>query len=349
MEAKQNSKILSRGNILRALLLAYDVVMVNLAYYVAVLMRFSDADSFRRSGVKFMVKFVKFAPWYTIACIVIFILFHLYSGVWRYAGFNDFKKLAIVNVCTCVFYVCGSLIIVGRMPITVYSIGAVLQFFMMCLARLAPRYIFDSYGKSKSGRKGEVAIPLMIVGIGENARIIQSKIDRDRTNIVKPVCVIDHGYGLSGKTFNGLPVYAGIEGLKDCIGKYDIRCAIIADNSLPADFIAGVRDICDERNIEMRDFMIGTEYRSGRVGIRALLDACDGPVLIERAGQADERFETGREALRSLSENVNVDKVGIKGDAILIRAGGKQETPGTAGEEWVEKYREETGSDVSFF
>ncbi|MBR6159852.1 MAG: hypothetical protein IKQ40_06075 [Lachnospiraceae bacterium] len=349
MDIRKNRLVFNRGTLFRTLLFIFDVLVINLAYYVAILMRFSDADSFHRVGEKFMTKFWKFSPWYTLACIVLFLVFRLYSGVWRYAGFNDFKKLILVNICCCAFYVCFSMIIVGRMPITVYSIGAFLQFFMMCIARLAPRYILDSYGRSKGAKKGEVAIPLMIVGIGENTRIIQSKIERDRTNIVRPVCVIDYDYGLRGKTFNGLPVFGGLDGVKESIDKYDIKCVVIADNGLPMEFIENIRQICDRSGIELRDFMIGTEYRAGRVDIRALLDAAISPVVIERDGEDDKRFENGREALRAFRQGGLVDKVSVTDGLLRIRMESEHGHATSAGEDWIEKYREETGSDVSFF
>lgn len=349
MEIKKNSPVFKRGTMLRALLLVYDVFVVNFAYYIAVLLRFTDAGSFRKYGIRFMDKFKDFALWYTLGCLVLFILFHLYSGVWRYAGFNDFKKLALVNVCTCTFYVCGSLIIVGRMPITVYTIGAFFQFFMMGLARLAPRYILEGQGKSSKGKKDEVAIPLMIVGIGENTRIIQSKIARDRTKIVKPVCVIDYDYGLQGKSFNGLPVLSGLDGVKKAIEKYGIRCVIIAEGSLPREFIESIREICDKENIELRDFMIGTEFRARFIGIRQLLEAAGSPVVISSGDGEEKRFETGRDALRSFREDVAVEEVSVSDGALRIKLGGPEKEKDEAGEEWIAKYREEMGSDVSFF
>lgn len=349
MDLSKNRLKFKRGTLYRTLLFVYDAFVVNFAYYMAVLMRFSDADSFHRAGVRYMAKFWKFAPWYTVACLLLFVLFRIYSGVWRYAGFNDFKKLILVNICTCVLYFCGSLIIVGRMPITVCTIGAGLQFLLMCISRLAPRYIFDSHGKAKVLKKGEVAIPLMIVGIGENTRIIQSMVERDRTNIVKPVCVIDYDYGLRGKSFNGLPVFAGLDGVKECIGRFDIKCVVIADSNLPMEFIDSIREICDKRDIELRDFMIGTEHRSFRVGIRELLETATSAVVIERSGAERQRYASGSEALKSCGEGGIVENVSVSDGALLIRMGEESVRPGAAGEEWIEKYREETGSDVSFF
>ena len=340
---------LTRGHVLRLLLFLYDVFAVNFAYFISVWLRFSDADSFRSQGIKYMSMFKHFAPWYTLTCIVLFVVFRLYSSVWRYVGVNDVKRLVLVNICTCTLYICGSLFIVGRMPVSVYGLGAGIQFVLMCASRFAPRYIMDSISSAKSVEGSSVSIPMMIVGIGENAKIIQNKIARDRTNIVKPVCVVDYDYGFKGNSFNGLPVFSGPDAPLKCIEKYDIKCVIIADGNLPNEFLDSIRDLCGSRDIELRDFVIGTEYRTRGVGIRELLGMVDGPIRIEYSSGEDHLFDNGKEALRSIRDNCTVDSITVNEGAVNIRLNINDLATGNANEEWIAKYREEMGSDVSFF
>ena len=51
--------------------------------------RFYVGSEFRPTVSYLLGDFSHFAPWYTIACIVIFAAFRLYGGMWRYAGMND--------------------------------------------------------------------------------------------------------------------------------------------------------------------------------------------------------------------------------------------------------------------
>jgi hypothetical protein len=132
---------------------------------------------------------------------------------------------------------------------------------------------------------------------GENARIIQSRITRDKANIVNPVCIVDHAYGYKGNTFNGLPVYTGLDAVKECIDKYDIKCAIIVNSNMPDDFIDGVRTICKDKGVELRDFVLGTEYRSLDVRLRELLSKTNGKVCVIEKGVEDRHYEDVKAAL----------------------------------------------------
>ena len=336
-----------RGHVLRILLFLYDAIIVNLAYIIALLLRFSDSDSMRKTGVIYMQMLKRFAPWYTIACLILFLLFRMYSVVWRYAGVNDVKKLVTLNALTCVLYVGASLVTVGRMPISVYCLGAVLQFILMGVVRIAPRYILDNYGDTKAAGNA-VKIPLMIVGLSENARIIQNKIMRDRTNIVQPVCVIDYAYGYQGNTFNGLPVYSGPNAVNDCIKKYDIKCVIIADNNIPEEFVESIREVCEINNIEMRDFVIGTEYRSVDVRLGELLSRVESPIIAAIDGE-EKRYSDGQEAVQVFGESCIVDRISVRNDELFVDIRKNDAACDGNNEDWIHKYREEMGSDVSFF
>ena len=171
MSIKRDENLIRRRATYRVLLFFYDIFSVNFAYFVAVLIRFSDADSYHLQGIKYMQMFKGFAPWYSLVCVWLFVLLKLYSGVWRYVGLNDFRRIFIANVLSSIVYICGSLIIVGRMPVSVYILGTGIQFIMMSIVRVAPRYIIENYRRTSGD--SDMTIPLMIVGVGENARIIQ--------------------------------------------------------------------------------------------------------------------------------------------------------------------------------
>ena len=94
-----------------------DVVAVNAAYFLAILLRFYINMTFRPMVLEEIVPaFQRIAPWYTVACILIFGLFRLYGVVWRYAGLNDLNRIILATVCTMIVQVAGSMIFVKRMP-----------------------------------------------------------------------------------------------------------------------------------------------------------------------------------------------------------------------------------------
>ena len=69
---KKNEK--TRSLLLKLLLVLFDVFAVNFAYYLALLLRFYVNGEFHMAGNLFMPLFLKFAPYYTVCCIVVFAL-----------------------------------------------------------------------------------------------------------------------------------------------------------------------------------------------------------------------------------------------------------------------------------
>ena len=90
--------------ILRFILLVYDVTAVNLAYFLALVIRFYVNNQFHWDGATYIANYVTFAPYYTVACIIVFILFRLYDGMWRYAGIRDFNRILNANIITCLIH-----------------------------------------------------------------------------------------------------------------------------------------------------------------------------------------------------------------------------------------------------
>ena len=113
-----------------------DIIAVNVAYFLALLIRFYVNFEFRPTVTYYLTDFWHFAPFYTLLALVTFAAFKLYGGMWRYAGINDMNRIIGANLATCVIQIVGTALFVRRMPITYYVIGAVLQLLFVILIRL---------------------------------------------------------------------------------------------------------------------------------------------------------------------------------------------------------------------
>ena len=117
MQNKETRSRLDRWG-LKLLLVLCDVFAVNIAFYLALVLRFYVNHEFHEAGTLFLPLFLKFAPYYTVCCLIVFAAFRLYSGIWRYAGLNDVNRVLLANLVTCVIQIAGTLLFVRRMPIT---------------------------------------------------------------------------------------------------------------------------------------------------------------------------------------------------------------------------------------
>ena len=231
-------------------ILALDVLAVNAAYFLALLMRFYVNYEFRPTVSFYLTDFLTFAPFYTLICITTFCLFHLYGGMWQYAGINDMNRIIGASIITAVSHVIGTALFIRRMPITYYVIGAILQFLFLTLIRFGYRIWLVEKKKIKG--KNKIGKASMVIGAGEAARRVVH--DLEDSEAFRPVCILDSKGGTYGKMMDGIPVYGGIDRLGNAINQYDVRNVFIADPLLQPEIKYEVERICKEKGIDLQDY-----------------------------------------------------------------------------------------------
>ena len=231
-----------------------DILAVNLAYYLALIVRYEIGRNIYNIDEAFSIFFYAFykaAPWYTILCIVIFALFRLYGGLWRYAGINDLNRIVYASAVTCVLHILLTMLFVQgkpfyRMPVTYYVLGAVIQFVLITAIRFS--YRFAVIEKRRSDKKQGKAL---VIGTGEfgvqTIRVLQEGV------FFNVCCVVDPEDKAVGKTLDGVPVY-GWDQLGELISRYDITCVFLAEPDLEEAGREKIRKACAEKKVELRDY-----------------------------------------------------------------------------------------------
>ena len=254
-----------------------DVVAVNLSYYLALILRaaldnyvFSGAESVTR----FFAFFYRFAPVYTLVCLMVFFLFRLYGGMWRYAGINDINRIIGASVVTCLMQIVGTLIFVrglpfDRMPISYYCIGAALQFVFVSVIRFA--YRLGVIEKRRSEKKPGKAL---VIGAGElseqTIRVLQDGV------YFNVCCAVASDDSAVGKLIDGVPVYS-MDALREMIEKHEITCVFLAEPNLEENARQTIKDICEERKIELRDYSSFFSYVGETDQFAGMTSVVNGP------------------------------------------------------------------------
>ena len=268
-----------------------DVLAVNASYFLALLIRFYVNFQLRPVAVeRYLPNLVAFAPWYMIISIIIFMLWRLYGGMWRYAGINDMNRIIAANVCTTAVHVVGSIAFFTRMPITYYIIGAVLQFVLTTTTRFAYRVLLTEKKRLVSMKLEKV--PVIVVGAGENGRRVVKSLEE--TDSYHPLAVIDNSAG----TMDGTPIYPFSE-MADVIAKYKVKSVFIADSLLTSAQRDEINRIAE--GLEIHDYTGYFSNLGGRLSLTELLAVVHSPVSIVVNG-ATKRYEDGTAALAELKE-----------------------------------------------
>ena len=231
-----------------------DIVAVNLSYYLALVLR-AAIDNLGLHGVDGVSRFFafcyRFAPIYTCLCLVIFFLFRLYGGMWRFADIHDINRIIGASIATCLVQVVGSFVFIrdmsfNRMPITYYGIGAALQFIFISAIRFAYRLIVIE--KRRTEKKPGKAL---VIGMGELGRqTIQVLQDGVFFNVC---CAVDPNGKAAGKVIDGVPVYS-MDELAEQIDKHSITCVFLTEPDLSETSRKAIQRTCQEKKVEVRDY-----------------------------------------------------------------------------------------------
>lgn len=237
-------------------ILLLDVVAVNLAYFLALAFRVAVNNMGGIFGSPsdvpvYYSAFYRIAPIYTVLCIIVFFLFKLYGGVWRFAGINDMYRILGAWIVTTLLQVVVSYLMMkaigftmSRMPATYYMLGCVLQLLLVTAIRFLPKTLADE--KRRRAKKAEKAL---VIGAGElgqqTVKMLQSGLNYEVSFIV------DTENEHVGLLLDGIPVY-GLQTLKMLLEKNDISCVFLAEPNLNASDRAKITAACRGRNVEVR-------------------------------------------------------------------------------------------------
>ena len=270
-----------------ALMVLLDVVAVNAAYLLALLLRFYANNVLHPETRDHFAEYLRFAPWYTVICIVVFALLGLYHGIWKYVGLNDINKILLSSVITTVIQVVGTVLFVARMPITYYAMGAMFQFEFVTIIRCAYRIL--SAERKRLLHRGRAAENVMIVGAGEGARRVMHYLEESTERNFRPVCIIDDKNGLSGMTMNGVPVLGGPDQIEEALTKYKVANVFIANPLLDNQLRRDLKEMCEERKIDLRDYAGYLLYMEDSNSLEGLLQMVKAPTIMRVQG-ADKRI-----------------------------------------------------------
>ena len=243
-------------------ILLLDIVAVNLSYYLALAFRVAVNNMGGIFGSPsdvpvYFSAFYRITPIYTVLCIIVFFLFKLYGGVWRFAGVNDMYRILGAWVITTLIQILVSYFVMkamgfntSRMPATYYMLGCILQLLFVTAIRFGPKTIADE--KRRRAKKAEKAL---VVGAGElgqqTVKMLQSGVNYDVSFIV------DTENEHVGLLLDGIPVY-GFDTLETLLEKNEIHCVFLAEPDLTKGEKAKVAGICQVYGIELKERMFDT-------------------------------------------------------------------------------------------
>ena len=295
---------LKHWHIINILLVAYDIVVVNAAYFLALWIRFDC--QFSRIDQPDLNAYVKFVPIYTVICLVIFALFRLYKSIWRFAGFREIFNIILASLLASALHVVGITVLFWRMSIIYYVFGAFIQMFFLIGIRFSYRFYLMERKRIAVDKNLDPRKNVMLVGAGSAGNNILKDITNSKELNDKVVCIIDDKKNKWGRYIDGIPVVGGTDSIQENVEKYGVSKIYIAIPSMkPADKKQLI-DICKETGCEIKNLPGIYQFVTGEIGVSALKEVSVEDLL-------------GRDPIR-----VNTDEIleQLRGKVVMVTGGG---------------------------
>jgi len=291
-------------HIITIILVIYDIIAVNAAYFLALWIRFDC--QFSSITQYYLDAYLGFIPIYSFICIIVFALFKLYNSIWRFASFRELFNILFASIITSVLHVIGITIIFRRMTIVYYVFGAIIQLILLVIIRFSYRFYLMEKKRMAIDKNDDPSKNVMLIGAGSAGNNILKDIKNSKELHDKVVCIIDDNKNKWGRYIDGVPVAGGTDSIIDNVEKYNVKKIYIAIPSMkPADKKTLI-DICKETGCEIKNLPGIYQFVTGEIGVNALKEVSVEDLL-------------GRDPIR-----VNTDEIleSLKGKVVMVTGGG---------------------------
>lgn len=292
---------LRKRNLLTGVLALYDIVAVNLAYFLALWIRFDC--KFSSIDERYLQNYIHFAAIYTVFCLGVFWALHLYKSIWRYASFTELMRVLTSSFLTAVFHAVAITLLFGRMPASYYLFGALIQFLLIIGVRFSYRFILLERSRRSISRSAD---PTMLIGAGSAGQMILRDIIRAKETDLDVKCIIDDNPNKRNRYLEGVPIVGGREDILVSVEKYRIKKILVAIPSASAEDQREILNICNETGCELKMLPGIYQLVNGEISVDKMRDVAVEDLL-------------GREPIQ-----VNLSEIfrAISAKTILVTGGG---------------------------
>ena len=276
---------IERWRILSFLMMAYDFVAVCFAWFAALWGRFD----FRYSQIPegYLQAYARFIPPYAMVTVLLLAAFRLYRSMWRYASLSELGRLLAVTFFSWGFHVIGITLLIRRMPLTYYFVGAILQLFLLGGVRIAYRLL--RFELKQRLRQIEALGRVMLIGAGDAGQLILRDMGLVEHPENKVVCIIDDDPNKWGRYIEGIPVVGGRDDILLNVEKYHVNKIFLAIPSASALDKRDILEICSQTDCELKQLPGMYQFMTGQVTLAAMKEVSVEDLLGREPIQADMR------------------------------------------------------------
>lgn len=307
---------MNKSTAIKVLLLLFDIIASNMAYGLALWLRFDCRMSM--IPMNYWHGWFVFIPVYTICIMVVYLGFRLYDSIWRYVSYNEVIRVGIACVITLLLNVLISVLFFIRMPISYYAIGFILQFIFTAGVRMSYRAVRILQDYFIAGRKDGLS-RILIVGAGEAGRMLNREYKNQVPMTGSVIGFVDDNTMKKGRSIEGVRILGQIKDVPALVEKYHIDDVVIAIPSANAAQRQEIINTCKEAACSLHI-------------LPSVAQIVTGTARLEQLKQVDVNELLGRDTIKIDDAEVNDF---LHGKTVLVTGGG-----GSIGSELIRQVAE---------
>ena len=299
---KRIKRMPEQWQVLSVLMAFYDFIALHGAFLLALLARFD----FRFSEIPliYLEPYSRFITVYALCALVVFWLFRMYQSLWAYASFAELARTLEASMITGIAHIISITVLFGRMPLSYYFGGLLLQTVLLVGIRFAYRFVLYERGRRvpAGGPEGRI----MLIGAGSAGQMLLRDVNAKGAQTNRVVCIIDDDPNKQGRYVEDVPVVGGREDILANVDKYRVNKIYLAIPSATAEEKRDILSICNETSCELKQLPGMYQFVRGEITVSAMKDVSMEDLL-------------GREPVRADLEEVFAF---IHGKRVLVTGGG---------------------------
>ena len=299
---RRKSRRIEHWQIISVLLMVYDFLAVCVSYFLALWLRF---DGLVKGIPQFYYRpYIQFIFPCAGISVIIFMLFRMYNSMWRFASYSEFMRTFFGSLTSSILHSIFITVLLKRMPLSYYLIGAGVQFILLLGIRFSFRFIQLMKNRHEPPEAG--AKRIMLIGAGNAAQTVLRDMTRSREVRDKVVCIIDDNPNKWKRYMEGVPIVGGRDDILLAAEKYKVDEIYLTIPSATAQQRRDILNICNETGCKLKQLPGLYQLVNGEVAVSSMKEVSIEDLL-------------GREAIKTNLEEVFSF---IHGKTVLVTGGG---------------------------
>lgn len=264
-----------------AALVLVDAVFVNVAYVLALLIRFDFSVS-SPMFVSWLSVYLECWAALTIIKIVIYALMGLYKTLWKYASAEEIVKIVITCMLSCAVCIAYVNLTQHILPRSVYFIDGLMDVVFVGGVRFAYRWLrnlrspgnFNFINRTETGLVPGVdrTKRIMLIGCGDAGAAMIKEVSMHKDQKQKVVVAIDDSKEKIGQKIAGVKIAGNRDKIISLADKYAVDEIIIAIPSATKKQISEIVEICHKTKCKIKIMPSLIDLINEKVSIKSLRD-----------------------------------------------------------------------------